>query len=87
MSEIDNKLADSEKHIAEMERQANALKHTAQFRPSMVSDEDVSLAERLLAGWKTLRTSVAKHPEFQERARDQALKTTTGRADERTTER
>jgi hypothetical protein len=87
MSEIDNKLAESAKHIAEMERQANALKHTAQYRPSTVSDEDVSLADRLLAGWKTLRTSLTKHPEFQERARDLALKKATGRADEKTTEK
>jgi len=79
MSEIDNKLANSEKHIAEMERQANALRATAKFRPSAVSDEDVDLAERLLAAWKALRTSVAKHPDFIERARDSALRKGTGR--------
>ncbi|SFV37934.1 hypothetical protein [Hyphomicrobium facile] len=79
MSEIDNKLAESVKHIAETERQANALKHAAQYRPSAVSDEDVVLAEQLAAGWKTLRASLAKHPEFQERARELELKQATGR--------
>ncbi len=79
MSEIDNKLANSEKHIAEMERQANALRDSAKFRPSAVSDEDVALAERLLAAWKTLRSSVAKHPDFTERAREAALRRGTGR--------
>ncbi len=53
MSEIDEKLAASKKHIAGVQRQANDLKHAAEFRPSIVSDEDVSLAERLLASWKT----------------------------------
>ncbi|WP_045834643.1 hypothetical protein [Hyphomicrobium sp. 99] len=87
MSEIDKKLALSEKHIAEMERQTNALKHAAQFRPSAVSDEDVSLAERLLKAWKTLRSSVAKHPEFNERARDNALKNATDRSAEKIIEK
>ncbi|CAA2143541.1 hypothetical protein [Hyphomicrobium sp. ghe19] len=87
MSEIDNKLAESVKHIAETERQANALKHAAQYRPSTVSDEDVVLAEQLAAGWKTLRASFAQHPEFQERARDLALKRATGRADAKTYEK
>ena len=79
MSEIDDRLANSEKHIAEMERQANALHHAALYRPSAVSDEDVVLAEQLLRAWKALRTSVANHPEFSERARDAALKRATGR--------
>ena len=79
MTEIDNKLAASEKHIAEMERQANALRAAAKFRPSSVSDEDVELAERLLAAWKTLRSSVAKHPDFSERAREAAWRRGTGR--------
>ncbi|MBY0560805.1 hypothetical protein [Hyphomicrobium sp.] len=87
MSEIDNKLAESVKHIAETERQANALKHAAQYRPSAVSDEDVLLAEQLAAGWKTLRASFAKHPEFQERARDLALRRATGRTDAKTNEK
>ncbi|MET0638385.1 MAG: hypothetical protein ABWZ19_00045 [Hyphomicrobium sp.] len=82
MSEIDKKLAESEKQIAEIERQASDLKVAAQARPGVVSDEDVSLMERLLAGWRALRTSVSKHPEFRERERDLALKKATGRAKE-----
>jgi hypothetical protein len=82
MSKIDDKLANSEMHIAENQRQANDLKHAAQFRPSIVADEDVSLADRLLEGWKTLRASFSNHPDFRERARDLALKKATGRADE-----
>ncbi len=54
MSEIDERLAASAKHIADVQRQANDLKHAAEFRLSIVSDEDVSLAERLLQSWKTL---------------------------------
>ena len=53
MSELDKKLADSEKHIAEVQRQADDLKHAAQYRPSIVDDKDVSLADRLVAGWAT----------------------------------
>lgn len=83
MSEIDKKLADSERHIAEVQRQTSNLQHAAQFRPSFVSDEDVSLSERLLAAWKTLRSSFSDHPEFRERAHDEALKKATGRADEK----
>ncbi len=84
MSDIDDRLANSEMHIAEMERQANALQHAALFRPSAVSDDDVRLARQLLKAWKTLRASVVRHPEFTERARDAALKNATGRASSRT---
>ncbi len=83
MSEIDEKLAASKKHIADVQRQANDLKHAAEFRPSIVSDEDVALAERLLASWKTFRSSFSNHPEFRERARDLALRKETGRADKK----
>ncbi len=83
MSEIDKKLADSERHIAEVQRQSNDLKQAAQYRPSIVSDEDVSLVERLLASWKTLRGSLSNHPESRERARDEALKKATGRVDKK----
>lgn len=83
MSEIDKKLANSEKHIAEAQRQADNLKHAAEYRPSFVSHDDVSLAERLLAGWQTLRNSFSNHPEFRERARDLALKKATGRKEEK----
>jgi hypothetical protein len=82
MSKLDEKLAASEKRIADVQHQANDLKHAAQFRPSVVSDEDVSLAERLLQSWKTLRNSFSNHPEFRERARDLALKKATDRTDE-----
>ncbi len=79
MSEIDDKLAASEKQIAEIQRQANALKAAAQFRPTAVNEEDVALLDRLLAAWQTHRRSLANHPEFRERARDLALKKATGR--------
>jgi hypothetical protein len=80
MSEIDRKLADSEKHVAEIQRQANELKVAAQARPTSINDADVSLMDRLLSAWQSYRTSVSKHPEFRERARDLALKKATGRA-------
>ncbi len=83
MSEIDKKLADSEKQIAEIERQASDLKSAAQFRPTSIDAADISLMDRLLSAWRTYRTSVSQHPEFRERARDQALKKATGRADEK----
>ncbi len=79
MSEIDRKPADSEKRIAEIERQASELKATARSRPSVVSDKDVQLTDRLLMSWQALRTSILKYPEFRERARDLALKKATGR--------
>ncbi len=82
MSEIDDKLASSEKQIAEIQRQANVLKAAAQFRPTVVNEEDVVLMDRLLAAWQTHRLSLANHPEFRERARDLALKKATGRAGE-----
>lgn len=83
MSEIDQKLADSEKQIAELQRQANDLKTAAQSRPTAVNEKDVQLMDRLLASWQTLRASISRHPEFRERARDLALKKATGRAKEK----
>ena len=83
MSELDKKLADSEKHIAEVQRQADDLKHAAQYRPSIVDDKDVSLADRLVAGWATFRDSLSRHPAMRERARDEALKKATGRMKEK----
>ncbi len=83
MSEIDRKLADSEKQIAEIERQASELKAAAQSRPSAVNDKDVQLMDRLLASWQALRASISRDPEFRERARDLALKKATGRAEEK----
>jgi hypothetical protein len=80
MSEIDRKLANSEKEIAEIQRQANDLKVAAQARPTSINAADLSLMERLLNGWRAYRTSVSQHPEFRERARDLALKKATGRA-------
>jgi hypothetical protein len=80
MSKIDDKLAMSDEQIAEIERQTNDLRKAAQAHPSPVSDSDVSLMERLLSGWKTLRQSVAKHPEFREREQDLEIKRRTGRA-------
>lgn len=80
MSEIDDKLAKSEKQIAEIQRQAHALRAAAQFRPTAINDEDIALMERLLAAWQTHRRSLANHPELRERARDLALKKATGRA-------
>lgn len=80
VSEIDDKLAESEKQIAEIQRQANALRAAAQSRPTAVNDEDVALLDRLLAAWQTHRLSLVNHPEFRERARDLALKRATGRA-------
>lgn len=82
MSEIDRKLAQSEKHIADIQRRANDLKVAAASRPTAVTDEDVRLMDRLLKSWQTLRTSISRHPEFRERARDLALKKATGRAKE-----
>jgi hypothetical protein len=82
MSEIDRKLAESEKQIAEIQRQANELKVAAASRPSAVTEEDVRLMDRLLKSWQTLRASISRHPEFRERARDLALKKATGRAKE-----
>jgi hypothetical protein len=80
MSKIDDKLAMSDEQITEIERQTNDLRKSAQSHPSSVSDRDVSLMERLLSGWKTLRQSVAKHPEFREREQDLEIKRRTGRA-------
>jgi hypothetical protein len=82
MSDIDRQLADSEKQISEIQRQANELKVAAASRPSAVTEEDVRLMDRLLASWRTLKSSIGKHPEFKERARDLALKKATGRAKE-----
>jgi hypothetical protein len=80
MSEIDRKLADSEKQIAEIQRQANDLKAAAQARPTSINAADVTLMDRLLNAWRAHRNSVSEHPEFRERARDLALKKATGRA-------
>ncbi len=83
MSEIDRKLADSEKRIAEIERQASELKATAQSRPSAVNYKDVQLMDRMLMSWQALRTSIMRYPEFRERPLDLALKKATGRAKEK----
>jgi len=82
MSEIDRQLAESEKQIAEIQRQANGLKVAAASRPSAVTEEDVRLMDRLLKSWQTLKASILRHPEFRERAQDLALKKATGRAKE-----
>lgn len=82
MSEIDRKLAESEKQIDEIQRQSNDLKVAAASRPSAVTEEDVRLMDRLLKSWQTLRASISRHPEFRERARDLALKKATGRVKE-----
>jgi hypothetical protein len=82
MSEIDRQLANSEKQIAELQRQANELKIAAASRPTAVTDEDVRLMDRLLKSWQTLKSSISRHPEFRERAQDLALKKATGRAKE-----
>jgi hypothetical protein len=82
MSEVDQKLSEVEAKIAVIERQAAELREAAHARPTAVSDEDVQLMDRLLASWHSLRASIARHPEFRERARDLALKRATGRARE-----
>jgi hypothetical protein len=83
MSDIDRKLADAEKQITEIERQANERKAAAAARPSVVNEDDVRLTDRLLKSWQTLKASISRHPEFRERARDLALKKATGRAKEK----
>jgi hypothetical protein len=79
MSEIDRKLSQSEKQIAEIERQANDLREAAKSRPTSVNEKDVQLMDRLLQSWQSLRASITRHPEFRERARDLAIKKATGR--------
>jgi hypothetical protein len=83
MSEIDQKLAKSEKQIAEIQRRANELKVAAASRPTAVNEKDVQLMDRLLKSWQTLRGSISRFPEFRERARDLALKKATGRVKEK----
>ncbi len=79
MSDIDRKLAESEKQIADIKRQANNLEDAAKARPSSVAAEDLALMDRLLAAWRTHREAISRHPEFRERAQDLALKKATGR--------
>lgn len=79
MSDIDRKLAESEKQIAEIKRQAHHLEDAAKARPSSIAAEDLALMDRLLAAWRTHREAISRHPEFRERAQDLALKKATGR--------
>jgi hypothetical protein len=79
MSDIDHRLAESEKQIAEIQRQAHRLLDAARARPSGVAAEDLALMDRLLAGWRIHREAIWRHPEFRERALDLALKRATGR--------
>lgn len=82
MSTIDQQLAETDQHIADIQRQAHELRDAAKARPSLVAAEDLMLMERLLAAWQMHRVSISSHPELRERGLDEALKRSTRRDDE-----
>jgi hypothetical protein len=59
MTKLDEQRVSCEQHIATVQRHVNEMHTAAQYRPSVVSDEDVSLMERILEGWRTHSSSLA----------------------------